>query len=476
MTLNIVLPKESDVSFFHDIFERNGAVQLLINPADGSIVDANPAACEFYGYPRDVFRTLTIFQINTLPEKEVRILMELVVKGERLNFDFYHRCAGGDIRDVVVNSGTVHIHGRELLLSIIHDITGIKRAELAKRQSHEQFLLVLNSMDALVYVADLHTNEILFANQYLHDSFPGDVIGRKCWEVLHGNDRGHCRFCSNERLIDENGMLRGVSRWEYRSERNNLWYQFLDRAILWIDGRVARISIGIDMTDRKKLEQEIITISEKERISIGHDLHDGVGQYFTGIGYLTRILKDKLERLDLLEKETAGEILSLIEEAKVNTRMLAKGLSPVTMDNKGLIMAIKELCMDTEKIFGSQCSFVYDHNIAIEDNFTATHLYYIIREAVNNAMRHGHARRVEVLVKESDDGIMFSVQDDGTGIDTENSSRGRGLGLNLMKYRADVIGGVLNISKNRNGGTTVTCTLGENSGRNRKGDNEQKRD
>jgi signal transduction histidine kinase len=128
--------------------------------------------------------------------------------------------------------------------------------------------------------------------------------------------------------------------------------------------------------------------------------------------------------------------------------------------------------MDTEKIFGSQCSFVYDHNIAIEDNFTATHVYYIIREAVNNAMRHGHAGRVEVLFKESDDGIMFSVQDDGAGIDMESSSRGRGLGLNLMRYRADVIGGVLNISKNRNGGTIVTCTLSEPSGRKRKGDNE----
>ncbi len=66
---------------------------------------------------------------------------------------------------------------------------------------------------------------------------------------------------------------------------------------------MARISIGIDMTDRKKLEQEIYTISEKERISIGHDLHDGVGQYFTGIGYLTRILKDKLEGLDLRKRK-----------------------------------------------------------------------------------------------------------------------------------------------------------------------------
>jgi PAS domain S-box-containing protein len=162
--------------FFHDIFEGNRAVQLLIDPADGSIADANPAAWEFYGYPRDVFRTLSRFQINTLPETEVRSLMELVVKGQRLNFDFYHRCADGEIRDVVVNSGIVHIHGRELLLSIIHDITGIKRAELAKRQSHEQFLLVLNSMDALVYVADLYTNEILFANQYMHDSFPAMLL------------------------------------------------------------------------------------------------------------------------------------------------------------------------------------------------------------------------------------------------------------------------------------------------------------
>jgi PAS domain-containing protein len=70
MTLNVVFPRKGDESLFNDIFERNGAVQLLIDPADGSIVDANPAACEFYGYSRDVFRTLKIFQINTLPEKK----------------------------------------------------------------------------------------------------------------------------------------------------------------------------------------------------------------------------------------------------------------------------------------------------------------------------------------------------------------------------------------------------------------------
>lgn len=451
------LPCPEEEKFFRDIFEANSAIKLLIDPDNGQIADANPAACAFYGYSRDDFCRLTIFDVNVLPDYETRARLDRVISGEQLNFNFYHRRVDGEMRDVVVNSGMVDFRGRRVILSIIHDITDIKRAEAALRESHEQFLTVLNSMDAIIYVADMQTHEILFANQNMKDSFGDHVVGRKCWEVIHGYSKGPCQFCTNERLLDENGMLRGVCRWEYKSLKNDLWYQSLDRAIIWIDGRLVRISIAIDITDRKRLEQEIISISEKERIRIGHDLHDGVGQYFTGIGYLTKILKDKLDAYDLPEKEVASEVLELVEEAKNSTRILARGLSPVNMDKSGIIMAVKELCMDTKKIFHSQCNFLYDHSIVIDDNFIATHLYYIIRESVNNAMRHGSAKNIDIIMKEYEDGIIIEVEDDGTGIDLDEKSRG--LGLNLMKYRADLIGGTLKIDRNENGGTTVSCIL-----------------
>ena len=442
---------------FHEFFEGNNAVKFLIEPENGMILRANNAACVFYGYESEELCAMSIFDINVMPHEESIRHFELVKAGIQQDFEVYHRCFDDTTRNVSINYGLVHIHDDELLLAIITDVTDKRKAETIRYTSQTQFLSLLDSLDVMIYVADLNTSEILFANQYMQDLFNREVIGEKCWDVIHGHELESCRSCMSERLLDENGMLKGVHRWDYMSTRNGRWYQSIDRAMLWIDGRLVRISIGFDITERKQLEQEIITISDKERSRIGHDLHDGIGQYFTGIGFLARIIKDKLKSEGLTETSIAEEILSLIEEAKTHTRVLAKGLSPVNMDKAGLFMAIQELCMDIEKIFGSQCTVVYDKKIEIENNDTAIHIYYIIREAVNNAIRHGNAKHLDIIVKEWDEGIQFEVKDDGEGFDPDTVLKG--LGLNFMKYRAALIGGNLTIKKNKKGGTTVSCLL-----------------
>ena len=444
-------------NLFIDFFHGNNVAKLLLSPLDGAIIDANKQACDFYGFPPDVFKQMTFCRINAMADSEVKRQFELVLNGLQRDFNTYHRCSDGDIVNVAINFGTISLQDEKLILAIIFDVTDNRRALTAQHVSQMQFLTVLDSMDAVVYVADLRNYEILFANRYMMETFGKDSVGKRCWEAIHGSADADCRFCKNERFSDKNGIFFGVRRREYRSRLNNLWYQFIDRAIVWIDGNPVRISIGIDTTERKQLEQEIIGISEKERIKIGNDLHDGVGQYFTGIGFLARIIKDKLAQNGLAEVSVAEEILALVDEAKSHTRILAKGLSPVNMDKDGIIAAINELCMDTERIFGSECSFLYDKNITIEDNFMATHLYYIVREAVNNAMRHGAAKRVDITMKECDEGIRIDVQDDGCGFDPDTVVRG--LGLNLMKYRTDVIGGTLDIHGNKNGGTLISCVI-----------------
>jgi len=429
----------------------------LLSPADGAIIDANKSACDFYGYPPDVFKNITFYKINAMDGSEVKRQFELVLNGLQSDFNTYHRCSDGDIVNVSINFGAVSFQGEKLILAIIFDMTDNRRALAAQHVSQTQFLSVLDSLDVVVYAADLRSYEILFANRYMRETFGEDSAGKRCWEAIHGRADANCRFCSNERLSDESGILYGVRRSEYRSMFNNLWYQFIDKAIVWIDGNLARLSIGIDVTERKRFGQEIIGISEKERIRIGNDLHDGIGQYFTGIGFLIRIIKDRLAQSGLAEVSVAEEILGLVEEAKNHIRILAKGLSPVNMDKNGIFAAISELCMDTERIFRSECSFLYDDSITIEDNFIASNIYYIVREAVNNAMRHGAAKHIDIIMKECDEGIRINIQDDGCGFDPDAAARG--MGLNLMKYRADVIGGTLNILRSKNGGTLVSCVV-----------------
>jgi PAS domain S-box-containing protein len=219
----------------------------------------------------------------------------------------------------------------------------------------------------------------------------------------------------------------------------------------------------VDLTMRKKLEEEILYISEKERIRIGQDLHDGIGQDMTGISYLYRVVAGKLEKKELPDREEIERLSELIDGTKESIRMISKGLSPVNMRSDGIQYALAELCNNMESIYDISCTFDFDERIAFKDNSVATHIFYIVLESMSNAVKHGASENISVSLVHTGDGIEIMVRDDGKGFNKDNHS-GKGIGLALMKYRADIIGGMLNISKNEPSGTLITCRIDE-SGR-----------
>lgn len=121
--------------------------------------------------------------------------------------------------------------------------------------SHDILLTVLDGLDAVVYVADLKTYELLFLNKFAREIF-GDSVGKICWQVLQKGQYAPCDFCSNSELISENGQIKRMYAWEFQNTVNKHWYDIRDRAIPWIDGRLARLEIATDITDRKKAEEE----------------------------------------------------------------------------------------------------------------------------------------------------------------------------------------------------------------------------
>jgi len=125
------------------------------------------------------------------------------------------------------------------------------------KDAHSRLLKVLDSLDAIVYVADMETHEVLFVNCYTREVF-GDVVGRRCWETLQGGQAGPCEFCSNARLVDASGEPAGVHVWEFQNTTNGRWYEMHDRAIRWEDGRVVRLEIAVDTTERHRQEEQIL--------------------------------------------------------------------------------------------------------------------------------------------------------------------------------------------------------------------------
>lgn len=122
--------------------------------------------------------------------------------------------------------------------------------------SHQAITTILDSLDALVYVADIQTHELIFINEYGRKQW-GEAVGRKCWQVLQVGQQGPCKFCNNPLLLDEQGESVGVQVIELQNTANQQWYQCRDQAVRWIDGRMVRIEVATNITDRKLLEQEL---------------------------------------------------------------------------------------------------------------------------------------------------------------------------------------------------------------------------
>jgi len=131
----------------------------------------------------------------------------------------------------------------------------VEKAEAALEESHKTLLTVLDSIDATVYVADMTTHEILFANRYMKECFGRDIMGEICWKVFRGYD-APCEHCTNHRLLDGEGNPTGVVTWEGRNPITGCWYLNYDRAIRWIDGRMVRLQVGTDITRLKEAEEE----------------------------------------------------------------------------------------------------------------------------------------------------------------------------------------------------------------------------
>jgi len=218
----------------------------------------------------------------------------------------------------------------------------------------------------------------------------------------------------------------------------------------------ARIAL---LEHTQKLEQQIIEVSEYERQRIGRDLHDGLCQYLAAVGCAVSSLKMDLEERGLKTlAATATEIEKHLTESVKQARNLAHGLVPVQFDEAGLPAALQELAASTSRLLAMDCTFEFAGEYRATHNEKATHLYRIAQEAINNATKHGKARNVEMRLSANSNAMSLSVADDGSGFSkTEKDSNG--VGISIMRYRANVVGGEFEIEERPSGGTIVSCTV-----------------
>lgn len=217
-------------------------------------------------------------------------------------------------------------------------------------------------------------------------------------------------------------------------------------------------ALAREVRERVRLQRELLETSEREQRRIGRDLHDGLCQQLTGTALAGHALSQQLNTRSPADAAAVAKLVDLLEGAIEMTRALSRGLNPVEIEVGRLADNFRELVETVQTRLKVTCVFECPHPVAPLDVVSATHLYRIAQEAAENAAQHRQASRIVISLDGSEEELVLTVSDNGASLQ-RNQSSGEGLGLRLMAYRADLIGGALHIDPQPAGGTRVTCTL-----------------
>lgn len=208
----------------------------------------------------------------------------------------------------------------------------------------------------------------------------------------------------------------------------------------------------------RRLEAEIREVSQREHERIGNDLHDGLAQELTGVSLLLKTLEDAIARDAPQLTTRVHSVRDMVEQSISTVRALALGLSPVHLDRDGFAAALEQLCVSSEALYGIPVKYASRLTGHLNGLSAAADLYRIAQEAIRNAARHSAAKEIRLALFADDERLTLTIEDDGRGIMPAVQTRG-GMGMKIMRYRASIIGAVLEIGARRDGGTIVRCVL-----------------
>lgn len=284
-----------------------------------------------------------------------------------------------------------------------------------------------------------------------------ETIGQPVFNILPPDQ--HAAMRDILRRVAEGERLENVETTRFRKNGQPVSISATYSPLRDVSGNITGMAAMIrDMSEHRRLEEQVLLIGENERQRIGHDLHDALGQHLTGTTFLCKVLQQKLAKRQAPEAEDASAIEQLLSDAVALTRDLARGLSPIGLKDDSLMVGLKNLSIAIAEMHHVACEFKCDRPILVRNLNIGSHLYHIAQEAASNAVKHGHARHVQIELKVRDRVTELSVRDDGTGI-PKLLPPTAGMGLRIMGYRANAIGGAITIQPGQDGGTIVHCTV-----------------
>ncbi len=453
---------ESEVRF-RAVFEQAVVGVGLLDFTTGRFMDVNRRYCTITGRSRqEMLKMSPDEMVHPDDRARNRLLHAQLKAAQSSEFQLEKRYVRPDGTVVWVNLNASLLStmgGRpNQLLAMVEDITSRKLAEANYRREQGFNEILASHTSAIIILLDQH-GHLTHANEATLNMLGfsrKDLIGKPPpWETdfMDAAEKVRSQKRFKEMLAGKNIPTREVTFIGKDGKRHVVALSSIITKTP--EGSVDRIIVtGTDLTERNRLQKEVLKISEQEQARIGHNLHDGVGQTMTGVSSLIEALACELSGG---QKESAARIHHLMQDAVQEVRHMSHSMSPASVKNRGLGGALHLLAETIRTNHRTTCTCAVNPDIKIEDQEKETHIYRIAQEAANNALRHGHPSSIHLSLQlHGKHEAVLKIEDDGSGL-LKRSHQQAGIGLRVMDYRANLIDGSLKIKSRPRGGVSVVC-------------------